>query len=61
MAGTALEPASLRSVRDTPRDIEAGHGAGIRVIGVATGDFTVDQLAGAGADWAIASLRDFPE
>ena len=61
VAGAALEPASLRSVGDTPRDIEAGHGAGIRVIGVATGDFTVDQLADAGADWAIASLRDFPE
>ncbi len=61
VAGTAIDPASIRSVGDTTRDIEAGHGAGIRVVGVATGDFTVDQLADAGADWAIASLREYPD
>lgn len=60
VAGTAVDPAAMRSVGDTPRDVEAGHGAGIRVVGVATGDFSVEQLTGAGADWAIASLREFP-
>jgi phosphoglycolate phosphatase-like HAD superfamily hydrolase len=61
VAGTAIDPAGLRSVGDTPRDVEAGHGAGIRVVGVATGDFSTDQLTDAGADWAIATLRDFPQ
>jgi phosphoglycolate phosphatase len=60
VAGVALPPAAAISVGDTPRDIEAGHGAGIRVIGVATGEYTVDQLTAAGADLAIPSLREFP-
>ncbi|HEX3563411.1 MAG TPA: HAD family hydrolase [Solirubrobacterales bacterium] len=46
------------SCGDTPRDVEAGHGAGIRVVGVATGEFTVEQLKEAGADAAIASFRE---
>jgi phosphoglycolate phosphatase len=44
------------SCGDTPRDVEAGHAAGIRVTGVATGEFTVDQLKEAGADATIASM-----
>jgi phosphoglycolate phosphatase len=60
VAGGPLDTESLRSVGDTPKDIEAGHGAGLRVVGVATGDFSVAQLTEAGADWAIATLRDFP-
>ena len=27
------------AIGDTPRDVEAGHGAGIRVVGVATGEY----------------------
>jgi phosphoglycolate phosphatase len=46
------------SCGDTPRDVEAGHGAGIRVTGVATGEFTVEQLQEAGADAAIRSFCD---
>jgi phosphoglycolate phosphatase len=46
------------SCGDTPRDVEAGHGAGIRVVGVATGEYTVEQLKEAGADAAVASLRE---
>jgi phosphoglycolate phosphatase len=41
---------------DTPRDIEAGHGAGIRVVGVATGEYSVEQLREAGGDWVVADL-----
>ena len=44
------------SCGDTPRDVDAGHGAGIRVVGVATGEFTLDELKEAGADAAIGSL-----
>ncbi len=58
--GTLIESACI-SVGDTPRDVAAGHGAGIEVVGVATGNFTVDQLREAGADCALATLEDgFP-
>jgi phosphoglycolate phosphatase len=59
VAGAPLDPATTIAVGDTPRDIEAGHGAGIRVAGVATGDYTVEELRDAGADFAIASLREW--
>jgi phosphoglycolate phosphatase len=60
VAGEPLDLAASASAGDTPRDIEAGHGAGLRVVGVATGAYGVDELTAAGADWAIASLRDWP-
>jgi phosphoglycolate phosphatase-like HAD superfamily hydrolase len=60
VAGAPIDPMTMRSVGDTPRDVEAGHGAGLRVVGVATGDFSVEQLTAAGAEWAIETLRDFP-
>jgi phosphoglycolate phosphatase-like HAD superfamily hydrolase len=41
---------------DTPLDVEAGHGAGIRVVGVATGEYSIEQLAEGGADWAVPDL-----
>jgi phosphoglycolate phosphatase len=59
--GAALDPAAAISVGDTPRDISAGHGAGIRVVGVATGAYSVDQQREAGADWPIADVTSgFP-
>lgn len=54
--GTVLDPAAAISVGDTPRDVTAGHGAGIRVVGVATGAYSVDQQREAGADWPIADV-----
>ena len=56
--GKDLDRSAVFSVGDTPRDVEAGHGAGIRVTGVATGRFTTEELLAAGADAAIESLRD---
>jgi phosphoglycolate phosphatase len=58
VAGAPLDPAACFSVGDTPRDVEAGHGAGIRVVGVATGEFSVEQLLEAGADAAVETLRE---
>jgi phosphoglycolate phosphatase len=59
--GTPLDPAATISVGDTPRDITAGHGAGIRVVGVATGAYTVAEQEEAGADWPIADVtQGFP-
>ncbi len=59
--GTPLDPAATIAVGDTPRDVEAGHGAGIRVVGVATGSYSVDEQREAGADWPIEDVRNgFP-
>jgi len=58
VSGRTLDLSHCFSCGDTPRDVEAGHGAGIRVIGVATGEYTVEELLEAGADAAVASLRE---
>ncbi len=61
VAGAPLDPATAISVGDTPRDISAGHGAGIRVVGVATGSYSVEQQRDAGADWPLADVTSgFP-
>ena len=44
------------AIGDTPLDVEAGHGAGVRVVGVATGEYSIEQLREAGADWVVADL-----
>jgi phosphoglycolate phosphatase len=56
VAGAPIDPATAIAIGDTPRDVKAGHGAGIRVVGVATGAYTVEELSKAGADWAIADV-----
>jgi phosphoglycolate phosphatase len=56
--GSPLDPARCFSIGDTPRDVDAGHFAGIRVTGVATGKYSVQELTDAGADSAIPSFED---
>jgi phosphoglycolate phosphatase len=58
VSGDSLDLKRCFSCGDTPRDVEAGHGAGIRVCGVATGEYSVEQLLEAGADAAVKSLRE---
>jgi len=61
VAGHPLDLDATIGVGDTPRDVAACHGAGIRVVGVATGTYSVDEQREAGADWAIESVLDgFP-
>jgi len=60
VAGHPLDPAETIAIGDTPRDVRAGHGAGIRVVGVATGSYAIDELTDAGADWSIENVKDFP-
>ena len=61
VAGEPLDKTTTIAVGDTPRDVVAGHGAGIRVAGVATGAYSVEQLREAGADWALPTVAgDFP-
>jgi len=45
-------------VGDTPRDIEAALGAGAIAVGVATGEYSVDQLQDADADHVLRSFAD---
>lgn len=56
-SGKPLDPGSTIAVGDTPRDVKAGHGAGIRVVGVATGSYSVEELEESGADWALENVR----
>jgi len=56
--GMAIENANTFVIGDTPRDIDAGRDAGFRTVGVATGQFSVEQLRSAGADFTI---RNFDE
>jgi phosphoglycolate phosphatase len=51
-----LDPGETIAVGDTPRDVKAGHGAGIQVVGVATGSYSVEELKDAGADWALENV-----
>jgi len=59
--GTPLDRATTIAVGDTPRDVSAGHGAGIRVVGVATGAYSIAELEEEGADWALKDVTEgFP-
>ena len=49
----AVPPSDIFVIGDTPRDIEAGKGAGFQTVGVATGSYTVADLEAAGADLVI--------
>lgn len=61
VSGGALADGNAIAVGDTPRDVAAGHGAAIRVVGVATGAYSVHDLNQAGADWTLESVeRSFP-
>lgn len=60
VSGDSLDPSACVGVGDTPRDVAAAHGAGIRSVAVATGNYEPPQLDEAGADFVLASLREWP-
>jgi phosphoglycolate phosphatase len=56
-----LSPKQVYVIGDTPLDIDAAQAAGAVSVGVASGHYSTDQLAKAGADYVMASLEDdFP-
>jgi phosphoglycolate phosphatase len=57
VAGEGFDRGGSIAVGDTPLDVEAGHGAQIRVTAVATGEYGVDDLREAGADWTVETLE----
>jgi beta-phosphoglucomutase-like phosphatase (HAD superfamily) len=56
LAGKGFDRDGSIAIGDTPLDVEAGHDAGIRVVSVATGEYSVEQLREAGGDWVVADL-----
>lgn len=62
LVGSPIDPAEVFVVGDTPKDVEAAHGAGCAAVGTATGHYSREQLEAAGAEHVMGSLREpFPE
>src|SRR3954447_21165500 len=57
LIGAELDPADVFVVGDTPKDVEAAHGAGCAAGGTATGHYSREQLEAAGAEFVVGSLR----
>jgi phosphoglycolate phosphatase len=56
-----LDPQQALVVGDTPLDIEAANAVGAVAVGVATGNYSEDDLRRAGADYVVKSLdEDLP-
>ncbi|HZA89825.1 MAG TPA: HAD family hydrolase [Solirubrobacterales bacterium] len=58
VSGGTLDVSSCLGIGDTPRDVTGAHGAGIKSVAVATGNYTADQLREAGADYVLATLEE---
>jgi len=56
--GVRLAPADAWVVGDTPRDLACARAAGARCLLVATGRYTLSELAGLGADAVLGDLSD---
>lgn len=56
--GRSFAAAETTIIGDTPADVEAAHAHGVRAIAVATGRYSVDELAATGADAVFADLAD---
>ncbi|MFI5727024.1 HAD family hydrolase [Streptomyces cyaneofuscatus] len=55
---TPFTDADVLLIGDTPADVAAGRGAGVRVLGVATGRTTTAELNKAGATDSVTDLED---
>jgi phosphoglycolate phosphatase-like HAD superfamily hydrolase len=61
LLGHPIDPGRTFVVGDTPKDLDAAHGAGCLALGVATGHYSRQELEEAGADVVLDTLRDpFP-
>ena len=57
--GWANGPRTVVLVGDTPEDVEAGRAVGTRVVSVATGSYSADELAALQPDAVLPSLADW--
>jgi phosphoglycolate phosphatase-like HAD superfamily hydrolase len=55
--GREFVPADVFVIGDTPRDIEAARDAGFNAVGVATGHYSIEDLAGPGVCLAIPDFE----
>jgi phosphoglycolate phosphatase len=53
----AISPEDTFVIGDTPRDVEAGQEAGFRTVGVATSDYSREDLEAAGADLVMSDFE----
>ncbi len=61
ISGGVLKRDECIAVGDTPRDVAAAQGAGIRVVSVATGNYSADELSEAKPDYLLETLEQgFP-
>ncbi len=58
LTGQAIAAGRIILVGDTPRDIACAHATGCRVLAVATGHYSLPQLAAQHPDAAVATLED---
>jgi phosphoglycolate phosphatase len=56
--GCEVPAAAVTVIGDTPYDVACARASGCRALGVATGSYTEDQLAAAGADLVLADLTE---
>jgi phosphoglycolate phosphatase len=61
LLGEKIDPQRTLVVGDTPKDLDAAHGAACIALGVATGHYSREQLEEAGGDVVLDTLKDpFP-
>jgi phosphoglycolate phosphatase len=61
LLGEELDPKDVFVVGDTPKDVEAAHGAGCAAVATATGHYSREQLEETGAEYVLDSLlQPFP-
>lgn len=53
-----IDKRNVYLVGDTPRDIWGGQKVNVNTLGVATGDFSEEELSMAGADYVLADLKE---
>jgi len=58
LLGTKLHGEEILVIGDTPRDVECGNAIGAKVVAVATGIFSVDQLRSCNPHWLVPNLRE---
>jgi phosphoglycolate phosphatase-like HAD superfamily hydrolase len=55
--GRPVRPDEALVIGDTPRDVEAARRAGVPVLAVASGRFSVEELRACGAERVLESLE----
>ncbi len=56
--GAGFDPADIFVIGDTPRDVACARAAGVRAVAVATGHYSMEELAACSPDHLFADLSD---